>query len=138
MEKDVTVTVKGFQSAGDTQGEVSLERIPGRYYRRGGKHYILYEEKAEEGKVTRNLVKIGDGVLDIVKHGAVDVHMQFEAGRSCTACYRTACGSLVLCIETQKVEIAINEGKIFVEVGYVLKAGGAYLADCRVEMEMKA
>lgn len=44
--------------------------VRGDYYQKNGKHYILYEEVLEGfDEAVRNVIKAGDGSMDIIKRG---------------------------------------------------------------------
>ena len=64
MTKDVLVSISGLQF--ELQGEEAVEMImPGEYYFKGDKHYVLYEEILEEDHtVTKNTLKISQDQVD--------------------------------------------------------------------------
>ena len=82
MTKDVLVKISGLQFAED-QDNGPVEIITtGNYYKKNGKHYILYDE-AQEGfdGVTKSVIKVNDDFLDVTKKGVTNVHMMFEKNR---------------------------------------------------------
>ena len=55
---DVLITIKGLQMALDSSD--SLEIITnGKYFKKNGKHYVLYEEVVEDQRVS-SMIKIHD------------------------------------------------------------------------------
>ena len=79
MTKDVLVKISGLQFAED-QDNGPVEIITtGNYYKKNGKHYILYDE-VQEGfdGVTKSVIKVNDDFLDVTKKGVTNVHMMFE------------------------------------------------------------
>ena len=73
MTKDVLLRIQGLQFLQEeNENPEPVEMITsGDYYKRNGKHYVLYDEVMEgfDG-VTKNIVKIQDGCLDVMKKGA--------------------------------------------------------------------
>ena len=69
MTKDVLVKISGLQFAED-QDNGPVEIITtGNYYKKNGKHYILYDE-VQEGfdGVTKSVIKVND---DFLFHGSI-------------------------------------------------------------------
>ena len=74
----VFVMVIGVQKTPDGEENTISTESQGRYIFRGGKHYVLYEEKGldESGKVTATL-KFDENKLTLLRHGAVEQTMEF-------------------------------------------------------------
>lgn len=79
MTKEVLVTISGLQFSPETESE-SVELITsGSYYKKNGKHYIIYDEVNEGfSETTRNIIKLNDDFMDITRRGVSNVHMMFE------------------------------------------------------------
>ena len=70
MTKEVLVTISGLQFSPETESE-SVELITsGSYYKKNGKHYIIYDEilEGEEGSI-RNTIKANADSVDMIKGG---------------------------------------------------------------------
>ena len=82
MTKDVVLSIKGLQFANEQDTEPVEVITSGDYYKRNGKHYILYDEVMEgfEG-VTKNIIKLKENCLDVTKKGVTNVHMMFEKNK---------------------------------------------------------
>ena len=80
MTKDVLVTISGLQFSPENENE-SVELITsGSYYKKNGKHYIIYDEVNEGfSETTRNIIKLNDDFMDITRRGVSNVHMMFES-----------------------------------------------------------
>ena len=76
MTKDVIVTISGLQFAQETETEPVEIVTAGSYYKKNGKHYIIYDEVMEgfEGS-TKNIIKLTEDSLDVTKKGVTNVHM---------------------------------------------------------------
>lgn len=141
MTKDVLLTISGLQfTAPEDEGAEPVEVITaGDYYKKNGKHYILYDEVMEgfEGS-TRNVIKITDDYLDITKKGVSNVHMVFEKNKKNVSYYYTPFGNILIGIDAKSVNINETEENIDVQVKYNLEVNYEHLADCSITMNIKS
>lgn len=139
MTKDVLVTISGLQYAADSENEPLEVITSGDYYKKNGKHYVIYDEVMEgfEG-TTRNIIKLNDEFLDITKKGVSNVHMMFEKNRKNISYYYTPYGSLLIGIDARAVEVSETEHDINVKVDYALEVNYEHMADCSITMNIKS
>lgn len=137
MTKEVLVSISGLQFAEQMDSETVEVITSGDYYKKNGKHYIIYEEVSEgfDG-TTKNIIKLGEGSLDITKRGAVNVHMMFEKGKKNVTYYYTPYGSLLIGIDATKIEVEETEQDIHVTVDYALDINYEHMADCTITMKI--
>lgn len=137
MTKEVLVSISGLQFAEQMDSEPVEVITSGDYYKKNGKHYIIYEEVSEgfDG-TTKNIIKLGEGSLDITKRGAVNVHMMFEKGKKNVTYYYTPYGSLLIGIDATKIEVEETEQDIHVTVDYALDINYEHMADCTITMKI--
>lgn len=141
MTKDVLLSISGLQFA--AQGEEESEPVEvittGDYYKKNGKHYVLYDEVMEgfEGS-TRNIIKITDDYLDITKKGVSNVHMIFEKNKKNVSYYYTPFGSILIGIDAKSVDINETDENIDIQVKYNLEVNYEHLADCSITMNIKS
>lgn len=109
MTKDVLLSISGLQFAAKDEEDIEpVEMITaGDYYKKNGKHYILYDEVMEgfDGN-TKNIIKLTEDSLDITKKGISNVHMVFEKNKKNVSYYNTPFGSLLIGIDAKSVDIA--------------------------------
>ncbi len=139
MTKDVILTISGLQFAQEMEAEPIEIVTAGNYYKKNGKHYIVYEEVMEgfEG-TTKNIIKLTEDYLDITKKGIANVHMVFEKNKKNMTCYQTPFGSIFIGIDAGQVKVEESEDNIDVNVAYALEANYEHLADCRIQMNIKS
>ncbi|MEG0963326.1 MAG: DUF1934 domain-containing protein [Lachnospiraceae bacterium] len=141
MTKNVLLTISGLQFA--AQGEEEAEPVEvvtaGDYYKKNGKHYILYDEVMEgfDGN-TKNIIKLTEECLDITKKGISNVHMIFEKHKKNVSYYYTPFGSLLIGIDAQSVQIQETDDNIDVKVQYNLEVNYEHLADCSITVNIKS
>ena len=138
MEKDVWVSVAGLQFGDDPKGE-SIEIItPGSYYKKNDLHYVLYDEVSEDGdEVTKNVVRFDGNTLTISKRGFTNVEMIFEKNKRNMTNYVTPYGTLLVGIDTDRIDIREGEDIINIDIDYALDINYEHLADCKIKMEIK-
>lgn len=137
MTKEVLVKITGLQSIEDAQDD-SVEIItPADYYKKNGKHYIIYDELQEgSSDITKNMIKLGADVLDITKRGVTNTHMLFEKDKKNMSYYYTPFGSILVGIDAKKIDVQESENSINVKVDYALEINYEHMADCKITMDI--
>lgn len=139
MTKDVLLSIKGLQFANEQDMEPVEVITSGDYYKRNGKHYILYDEVMEgfDG-VTKNIIKLKDDCLDVTKKGVTNVHMMFEKNKKNVTYYNTPFGSIMIGIDAKDIQIEEQEERILVHVSYGLEVNYEHMADCNIIMNIQS
>lgn len=139
MTKEVLVSISGLQFAEQMESEPVEVITSGDYYKKNGKHYIIYDEVSEgfDG-TTKNIIKLGEESLDITKRGAANVHMMFEKGKKNVTYYYTPYGSILIGIDATRIEVEETEHDIHVTVDYALDINYEHMADCTITMKIKS
>lgn len=139
MTKEVIITICGLQNGPETDGEPIELIVPGEYFYRNNKHYILYDEVMEgESQVTKNRIKISNGQMELNKSGVVNVNMVFEENVKNITQYYTPYGALSMGIDGKKVEIQESEHEIDVKAEYGMEMNGEFVADCNISINIKS
>ncbi len=141
MTKDVLLSIQGLQFLQEQNANPEPVEVitSGDYYKRNGKHYILYDEIMEgTSDVTKNIIKIQDGCMDVMKKGAANVHMMFEKNKKNITYYNTPFGSLMIGIDAKDIKIEENEENILVNVAYGLEVNCEHMADCSIKMNIQS
>lgn len=146
MTKDVMIAITGLQF--DNEGDEPVEVVSqGKYYKKNGKHFILYDEYMTENSFgygesmpegvinadcTKNTVILSEGLVEIIKSGAANVHMIFEEGKKNVTSYGTPFGELIISTHTSKVELEETENELIVRLTYGLDMNYSYISDCSI------
>lgn len=141
MTRDVIVSISGLQfNINDPVSESEPIEIitPATYYKRNGKHYILYEEFEEDllGR-TGNKIKFHEGSLEVMKTGLVTSHMVFETGRKNTGCYDTAYGQFTIGLIANRIDISDSPDHIHVDMEYSMDINFQPLANCALSIDIQ-
>lgn len=139
MTKDVLVKVSGLQFAGEEDSD-SIEVITsGTYYKKNGKHYVLYDEVMEgTTEVTKNVIKIGTDFMEVTRKGPATAHMMFERDKKTVSYYYTPFGNLLIGIDAKDIRMEESDLDINVKVQYGLEINYEHVADCHITVEVKS
>ena len=120
MTKEVLVRIAGLHFDLKENGETDLQEaedekieivVPGQYFLKNGKHYIMYEEIEESGLgVTKNTLKVTS--------------------------YKTPYGQMQIGTDTKELTIISEEEKIRIFVRYTLEAEDEAVAESRIRIEV--
>lgn len=138
MRKEVLITIEGIQS-GDTKQTVA-SRAEGTYQYQNGKHFIRYEEEAEEGAGRiKNTLKLSAEQMVIKKEGpGVSTQMVFDPAEVTYAVYQTQYGSLNFQISESVILITEEEEEIRVILRYTLSDQGGMLSENQVKIRVSS
>ena len=138
MDKDVWVSVAGLQFGSNPEGDRIEILTPGNYYRKKNHHYVTYDEITEgSDEITKNIVRFDGDMLTISKRGFANVEMVFEKNKRNMTNYVTPYGSLLVGIDTDRIDIKESDDVINIDIDYALDINYEHLADCRIKMEIK-
>ena len=137
MEKDVWVSVAGLQFGNNPEGDRIQIITPGSYYKKKDHHYVLYDEVVEgSDEVTKNVVTFDGQMLSISKSGFANVEMIFEKNKRNMTNYITPYGSLLVGIDTDRIDIRESDDSINIDIDYALDVNYEHLANCSIKMEI--
>lgn len=138
MTQEVLLTLQGLQF---DQREVDADKIEtvtvGDYYKKNGKHYVVYEEVTEGfEQTTKNRLKISESMLELSRNGLINMHMVFQENKKNLTNYNTPFGQILIGIDTKKIQIEEQEDKIVVDVDYSLDINYEFLSECHIKINI--
>ena len=108
----------------------------GDYYLKNGKHYVIYDELTDDSQVVKNRLKISPKVVEVTKKGASSSHMVFERGKENLTYYDTPFGSLLLGINTSKIDLEEKEDSMALHIDYGLSINSDHVSDCSIDVSI--
>ena len=119
--KKVYVEINGSVTA-DGETDAMSYSTEGRLYKKSGKYYINYTEGLlSGGSECSTTIKVNPaGVVTMLRSGAANTQMIFEAGRSHISCYETECGNLTVNVTAGQVSIDMDDDGGSVDIHYNL------------------
>lgn len=137
MTKEVIAAIRGLHFSLEDGGDKMETITPAEYFYRGGCHYLIYEDLDEgSGQTTRNLIKCKPHLMELTRKGVIDVHMVFEEQKKNIARYVTPFGTVMIGIDTSKVEISEEPEKITLSADYALDLNYERFATCSIHVEI--
>lgn len=135
MDKDVKIRVKVIHSS-DGEEENFETLCSGLYYLKNGKHYFSYQEETEQGTV-KSIIKIKDGAMEVIKSGAVNIHLFFEQGKIINCTCDTPFGNIPIDIYTKSLNINIENHIIEVMASYEMQNNAVVISSCELLVEAR-
>lgn len=124
MDKDVLITIGGTMSAGESEDNVDVV-MPGQYYWRNERHFLIYEEVMEEfTEPTSNMIRISPQEISVRKKGVINSEMIFRPEEETVTEYVTPYGTMVMGVYTNRIRIQETDQRISVLIQYVLRMDG--------------
>ncbi len=124
METNALITMKGHQNIDGENDTYELTTL-GSYIKKGDKYYVSYEGSEATGyENTKTTLKIGDGLVSMIRFGETASQMVFEKKKTYIGYYDTPFGNLSVGVTTRDMKIDIDEdgGEIhldyFVEINH--------------------
>lgn len=141
MTEDILISVRGLHTLDIEQEEEETDELemtmPGKYYFRNGKHYVLFEETDEESQsVVKNRFKLSEDRLEISKKGAMNTTMTFQRGEKSSGWYGTPVGDVQLGIEVTDMQLMEGEDEIEMNVAYALEMNSEHVSDSRIRLRI--
>ncbi len=130
MTKEVSIAMEGIQKG--LEDEPVLTMASGTYHMHQDKHYIQFEEQAEEGQGSiKNMIKIALNQVEMTKKGMVNSEMIFDLNRMTDIVYRTSFGNLFFKAQTSKITVNEDEDKLEVILEYCLFSNDDLISENR-------
>lgn len=138
MDK-VKISIKSRQEAPDGHVERLLREVEGRYFFKGGKHYLRYEDGQLDGQSrTPTTIKLSPDEMVVLRRGGVAVEQRFIPARETRAAYHAAGGVLELVMRTHALQAEFGEASGHARVQYHLSVNGAPVGEYEIELKVEA
>ena len=137
MNNQVQLTLIGRQR--DPSGNETVTELyaDAEFYEQNGSIYILYEEKSEDGSLTKNVIKHKKNLLQLTKKGAVNTCMVFEPGREYMTDYVTPYGLLRLGVLTDSLKSQHQEDYLEITADYTLTEHEHVISYCNIFLKIQ-
>ena len=128
MTREVSITIEGIQ-IGAEDSPILITAF-GTYHLHNDRHYIQYEEQAEEGSgCIKNMIKIGTKQVEMTRKGAASSEMSFHLERKTEIIYRTPYGSLFFEAQTSQITVLEEENSLVITLTYSLYSKDEHISD---------
>lgn len=136
MTRDVLVTIRGLHLV-DGEGAEPIETVvPGQYFYKNGRHYVIYEEYSEEEKASVTNKVILDRERMRISRGTLS-RMEFEEGQLHRTAYQTPYGALMLGIRTSRLQTEQAEDFMEIRAEYELEVEDQTVSHCQLSLTLR-
>ncbi|MBQ8546969.1 MAG: DUF1934 domain-containing protein [Lachnospiraceae bacterium] len=138
MKKNVVISLMGLQYAVEEE-EAPIEVINfGQYYKKGDKHYLLYEETDESGRATKCRIKVSEKELELQKRDRSNTRLLFLPGEEYLTGYETPYGSLLVGVDTRSLELYEEDDFLRATLKYGLELNGEKTGECTLVLKVQS
>lgn len=139
MTKDIILTISGIHDHGEGAAGPIERILPGQYYLKNGKHYVIYDEPIEgsDGK-TKSTLKFADNQVELIRNGAAAAYMVFQKEQEHRTVYQTPMGALIFSVYTEDMVADIGEDCMNLEIHYFLKAQEQIVSESTLRLQVRS
>lgn len=138
--KDITLKIVGTQNFDDKEEEQMEFVTDGRFYTRGGRAYIIYDETELSGmEGCKTTIRVDDNSVRLKRSGeGFGSELYFEKGRRSSSVYQTPYGPMGVEVLTDYVRNDLNmeEGRGSVAVQYQISLEGLAEGKNRITIDV--
>jgi uncharacterized beta-barrel protein YwiB (DUF1934 family) len=136
MKKNAVISVSSTR-----EGEEDIIEVvtPGDFYKKDNFYYAKYNETEISGmEGTETTFKMNDDSFSLMRIGTTNANMDFGKNKNNLTVYDTPYGAMELRIQTNKLEIDVNEGGGNILIDYNLSISGQSYQNTKLKINIKA
>ncbi|KYH29406.1 MULTISPECIES: DUF1934 domain-containing protein [Clostridium] len=121
MQRDAIISV-GSKQVGNEEEAVEVV-TKGKFYKKNNCYYAIYDETEISGmEGTTTTLKIKPDEFTLIRMGSTNAKVEFKDKASDVSMYNTPYGALELVVQTNKLDINVNDngGKISIDYNMAL------------------
>lgn len=136
MTKQILLNLTGSQLIEGEQDSIELVTVA-KYYKKNGKHYVLYEERPEgEESLIKDTLKFNQEFFEMTKKGAANAQMIFNPEKNYTTYYSTPAGPMSIAINTMEYRLLEEENYIEILIRYELEINNRYASENEIRIQI--
>lgn len=138
MINRVEIWICGRQS--DLEEEAITVSAKGKCLEKEAMTYVFYDEvEADSKQVTQTMLQINwkEKQVKIKKMGAVQTNFIFQEGKKQTGNYRVEGMNFSIAIDTSKILLEEQDGKINLQMAYVLEMNADVISNCHMQIRIE-
>ncbi len=136
MAKQVLVSITGNQFKDADGDKIEIVTVAD-YYKRNGRHFIIfYEMPEDEQAMVKNTIRFDENFFEITKKGAVNTHFLFQPQESISTYYTTTAGPLNVNVTTTAYRMTEQEQSIDIYIKYYMDIQFAYSIENEVRIHV--
>lgn len=141
MKQEVKVTISGTQGHESPEEKVEVVSI-GQMCQKDDVTYITYDEVVNEEEnglvqVVKNMLKINEEQVEVIKKGPTESHMVFVPDQTTFTYYSTPLGELEVSIHTESIEKEKRKNGFGLKIQYGLEMNQTFISRCNVDIRVE-
>lgn len=139
MTKDVLLSIRGLYVE-DNENTDSVETVtPAQFYEKEGTYYIFYEEIMDgAGENIKSRISYKEKSFELQRKGEISVHLLFEEGRKTLNTYQMPYGTLIVGLDTKRIDIEETKENIHIHIFYGMEINYQRVSDNDIDIEIRA
>lgn len=140
MSESVTIRIKSTQECDGETDQMELVTC-GKYYKKGGKYYISYQESEVTGmEGTSTVIKAEPetSTVNLMRFGQFRSQLIFEKNKRHNCMYDTFNGMMMVSVNAHDMKIGLNKDGGTLKLGYMIEINGSVASKNSIVINVKA
>ena len=139
MTKDVLLSIKGLYTEDNEEADSIETLTPAEFYIKENVYYLFFEEIMDDSTgVTKSRIKYSDKCFELTRKGEVSVHLLFEEGKKTLNTYQMPYGTLVVGLDTARIQKTETEEEIKIAIDYAMEINYQLVSQNSIEVVIKS
>lgn len=111
---------------------------PGDFYKKEDEYFAVYEETEISGmEGTTTTLKISKEKLSLLREGTTNAEMHFDKNKQCTTLYNTPYGVLEIKIDTDDLNIDVDDkgGEVFIRYNMIIAGQTSQNTELKIKIK---
>ncbi len=137
--KEAIISITGSEEVIGGEGENVELVTSGKYYKKGDKYYVTYQETEVTGfdDHTTTTLKIDGDTVAMTRFGQVNTHMVFKRGEKHMGHYETPFGSFTVGIISDDVQVDVSDNGGDISIDYLLEIDNSTKAKHNLRLNIR-
>ncbi|MCH5251517.1 MAG: DUF1934 domain-containing protein [Lachnospiraceae bacterium] len=141
MKQEVKVIISGMQGENVGNDQIQVVSV-GQMYEKDNFTCVTYDEVVDEEEngvvqVVKNLIKINDEQVEVIKKGPVKSHMVFVPEQTTYTYYSTPIGELEVGVHTRSIDRSKRSNGFGLKLRYDLEMNQSFISSCSVNIAVE-
>lgn len=139
MTKDVLLSIRGLYTEDNEDADAIETLAPAEFFVKEGVYYIFFEEIIDDTTgITKSRIKYSEKCFELTRKGELSVHLLFEEGKKTLNTYQMPYGTLVVGLDTRKIEMMEEDSEIKIHIDYAMEINYQQVSDNTIEVVIKS
>ena len=139
MTKDVLLSIRGLYTEDNEDADAIETLAPAEFYIKEDVYYIFFEEIIDDTTgITKSRIRYSEKCFELTRKGELSVHLLFEEGKKTLNTYQMPYGTLVVGLDTRRIEKTETEDELKICIDYAMEINYQQVSDNTIEVVIKS